>query len=329
MTTQEIREMLDSTITANGKREISGQSLNASLNAMVDVLEEGIQPKISTDVVLDRNSNNPIANSAVATAIEDTSNAIKDVSEAVEEVANDIEVVANSAVRTHTDLKNSIDGLSNDIDSIRKEIGAGEILMFDMSSGGTKLREYFTEYDLANKLDTPIACLVKFNSFEKATVATVVVEGFDASGRMDGTEMYKITFATLGFKTKATSWYDNEDGTTYYIPQYVWSANCLISGGQTKSYLYTPSTTIIQGLGDGTIYNIPQGALIYKHNLNYDKLQFGRTYYVFVRDESNPYVRTLDSILVSVELFDAESHLIGIGWVNIKDGAFDVVHSWM
>jgi hypothetical protein len=69
--------------------------------------------------------------------------------------------------------------------------------------------------------------------------------------------------------------------------------------------------------------------MIYKQNLNYDKLQFGRTYYVFVRDEKNPYVRTLDSILVSVELFDDESHSIGIGWVNIKDGAFDVVHSWM
>lgn len=41
MTTQEIREMLDSTITANGKREISGSSLNAALNAILDLVEEG------------------------------------------------------------------------------------------------------------------------------------------------------------------------------------------------------------------------------------------------------------------------------------------------
>lgn len=41
MTTQEIREMLDSTITANGKREISGQSLNAALNAILDLISEG------------------------------------------------------------------------------------------------------------------------------------------------------------------------------------------------------------------------------------------------------------------------------------------------
>ena len=41
MTTQEIREMLDSTITANGKREISGSSLNAALNAILDLVEQG------------------------------------------------------------------------------------------------------------------------------------------------------------------------------------------------------------------------------------------------------------------------------------------------
>ena len=39
MTTQEIREMLDSTINSNGKREISGQSLNAALNAILDLVE--------------------------------------------------------------------------------------------------------------------------------------------------------------------------------------------------------------------------------------------------------------------------------------------------
>jgi hypothetical protein len=40
MTTQEVREMLDSTITANGKKEISGQSLNAALNAILDLVEQ-------------------------------------------------------------------------------------------------------------------------------------------------------------------------------------------------------------------------------------------------------------------------------------------------
>lgn len=41
MTTQEIREMLDSTITANGARAISGKSLNAALNAILDLVEQG------------------------------------------------------------------------------------------------------------------------------------------------------------------------------------------------------------------------------------------------------------------------------------------------
>ena len=41
MTATEIREMLDSTITSNGKREISGQSLNAALNAILDLVENG------------------------------------------------------------------------------------------------------------------------------------------------------------------------------------------------------------------------------------------------------------------------------------------------
>ena len=40
MTTQEIREMLDSTITANGQRAISGQSLNAALHAILDLVED-------------------------------------------------------------------------------------------------------------------------------------------------------------------------------------------------------------------------------------------------------------------------------------------------
>ena len=35
--------MLDSTITANGKREISGQSLNAALNAILDLVEQGVE----------------------------------------------------------------------------------------------------------------------------------------------------------------------------------------------------------------------------------------------------------------------------------------------
>ena len=45
MTTQEIREMLGSTITANGKREISGQSLNAALNAILDLVEQGVESR--------------------------------------------------------------------------------------------------------------------------------------------------------------------------------------------------------------------------------------------------------------------------------------------
>lgn len=39
MTTQEIREMLDSTINSNNTRGISGQSLNAALHAILDLVE--------------------------------------------------------------------------------------------------------------------------------------------------------------------------------------------------------------------------------------------------------------------------------------------------
>ena len=41
MTTQEIREMLDSTITSNGRKEISGKTLNVALNAILDLIGEG------------------------------------------------------------------------------------------------------------------------------------------------------------------------------------------------------------------------------------------------------------------------------------------------
>ena len=49
MTTQEIREMLDSTITANGQRAISGQSLNAALHVILDFIDEH-KPDVEIEV---------------------------------------------------------------------------------------------------------------------------------------------------------------------------------------------------------------------------------------------------------------------------------------
>lgn len=49
MTTQEVREMLDSTINSNNTRGISGQSLNAALNAILDLVEDGAMPSPVAD----------------------------------------------------------------------------------------------------------------------------------------------------------------------------------------------------------------------------------------------------------------------------------------
>ena len=51
MTTQEIREMLDSTITANGRREISGRSLNAALNAILDLVDSKSDSGLGESVI--------------------------------------------------------------------------------------------------------------------------------------------------------------------------------------------------------------------------------------------------------------------------------------
>lgn len=53
MTTQEIREMLDSTINSNNTRGISGQSLNAALNAILDLVsEKGTESVAGTLIIL-------------------------------------------------------------------------------------------------------------------------------------------------------------------------------------------------------------------------------------------------------------------------------------
>lgn len=41
MTKEELKEMIDSTINENGRREITGQSLNLALNAIVEAMGEG------------------------------------------------------------------------------------------------------------------------------------------------------------------------------------------------------------------------------------------------------------------------------------------------
>lgn len=67
MTTQEIREMLDSTINSNNTRGISGQSLNAALHVILDFIDEGTPDNI--DQELHSGSLNPIANSTVTNAL--------------------------------------------------------------------------------------------------------------------------------------------------------------------------------------------------------------------------------------------------------------------
>lgn len=80
MTKQEIIEMLDSTITANGQRAISGQSLNAALHALLEY-NEPADVNIVVDGELNETSLNPIANAAVSSAIKTLVEGIEAVAE--------------------------------------------------------------------------------------------------------------------------------------------------------------------------------------------------------------------------------------------------------
>lgn len=76
MTKQEIIEMLDSTITANGQRAISGQSLNAALHALLEY-NEPADVNIVVDGELDETSLNPISNAAVSSEVKKLSKEIE------------------------------------------------------------------------------------------------------------------------------------------------------------------------------------------------------------------------------------------------------------
>lgn len=75
------------------------------------------------------------------------------------------------------------------------------------------------------------------------------------------------------------------------------------------------------------VTNAPN-ALIYKNNLDYEKLQFGTTYYVMSIDEDDENRHFLDSILVCLQLYDPTGANRGYAWFNIKDGAFEEVYNW-
>ena len=262
MTKQEIIEMLDSTITANGQRAISGQSLNAALHALLDY-NEPVDVKIEVDSELNKESVNPIANAAVFNAFDEVYKQFKDV------------------------------------------------IVIDLSLGGTNIRDAFTKYDLANRLNTPLSCLFKQNSTDKEyTLATLVVEGFDSSGENDGTDMYKMTFVLLGVFSKLS-----KNGEKY-LPQYAWSADCFVGNNIVKAYMFMPESNMVQSLGDGTIYGIPNNEMVKKEQLRYDYLHLNKTYYVI--DEG-----TLSQILIAAR--NTEGALC---WFNIKDGAFDEVYSY-
>lgn len=254
--------MLDATISANGQRAISGQSLNAALRALLDY-NEPVDVKIEVDSELNKESVNPIANAAVANAFEEVYKQLKD------------------------------------------------IIVVDLSLGGTNLRDTFKKYDLANRLNTPLSCLFKQNSTDKEyTLATLVVEGFDSSGENDGTYMYKMTFVLLGVFSKLS-----KDGAKY-LPQYAWSADCFIGNSIVKAYMFMPSSNMIQSLGDGNIYSTPNSEVVKKEQLRYDYLHLNKTYYV-IEDG------TLSQVLIAAR--NTEGVLC---WFNTKDGAFDKVYSY-
>lgn len=233
MTTQEIREMLDSTITANGKRAISGQSLNTALHVILDFIEEYTPDNtwVEVDQELRPDSPNPIANSTVTNALRT--------------------LVENALLKEN-------------------------LLMIDLRNGGAEIRSAFEKYNLANRLNTPISCLILEDDSRYST-STMIVEGFDSSMAQDGTDTYKVNFLTFDFTTKVPF-------SDVYMPKYAWSGSGVANNFTNKAYIYSPATNIIQSLGSGAV-TIPTLKTIFREDLSRDNMQVGNLYLAFDKEK--------------------------------------------
>lgn len=209
-------------------------------------------------------------------------------------------------------LNTILDYISNNDAVVTKELDdlsskVNSLIRIDLQSGGNALRDLFKTYDLQNKLNTPIACLIKENSFDTTyQVATMVVEGFSFSGWEKGSDMYKISFIINDCNSELLT------DENLLHPKYVWSAECF-GYTKVKAYLYTPSSNMIQSLGISDVHKKPSNVIVEADNLKYANLLFENTYYVI-----EPISRTIEAILVAMENYDGV-----ITWYNIIDNALE------
>lgn len=286
MTTQEIREMLDSTINSNGSRGISGKSLNSALNSVVDLVEEvsTSRPVIDVDRHLNTDSNNPISNSAVSMSINDLNSRITDVQQG-----------------TLVDIQNAINGI---------EIP----LIMGPIKGGSGLKDMFVKYDLENKLNQQIACFLKEESYSTPIPAFMTIEGFDDSGDYAGTSNYKVTFVLSPKITSQVMSLQSFDEDRSYDSKYLWNPDVFSEALQVKSYLYMKSSNMVMNLSEGKAIQVRTKVVPERLLENTDNLDPNYVYYGLNND--NKLVIKAEYVLL--ERYDQLNKKVGSYYQWIK-----------
>ena len=136
------------------------------------------------------------------------------------------------------DSENAIanNAVYREFDAVKRSVK--DILTIAPLSGNGVIAAAFEQYALAEKVGTPIACLIKQDGFEKYyTNAILTVEQYDGIG-------YRLNFCILNAVSDAVS---PDDMETIYKP------DCVLGDGKTLAYLYNPESGYVIPLGEGRV----------------------------------------------------------------------------
>ena len=158
------------------------------------------------------------------------------------EVQSEVEFVSGTSIEVDTTLdpqsKNPIanSAVYRGIEDVKTLI-PDMIIIGPLSKSGV-LVDAFKEYNLAQKVGTPLSCLIKKEGFEQSyTNAILTVEKYDNVG-------YRLNFILLDAYSKAGNENDME---AIYTP------DCVLGGGRNIAYIYNQDTGFVFPLGKGNI----------------------------------------------------------------------------